>query len=421
MKKYKKIFKTLALFNLCIIAFSSCQQTETKELFDQSATKRFNAKEKELSSLLTSAENGWHATYFTDDSSLGGYTFLFKFKKDGKVSTASDLTSDTSVKESEYDINIGTTVQLSFTTRGPIHKLSDSNNGPFKGQGYRGAFDFSYYGKDGEDLLFRDVKAFKEIRFKKATANDWTDIRKNATIRNLITGQSLAYEVNKEVNFFSYNNIRRFATNKNSKVKKTNFGIGFSSTGILISPSVVADNGMSYSELTLNDKRNKFVSEDGKFSIFILSTPFDVNQNWRIRVGVVGEVSKEFSKTFNAISKSNTSIYSETLSTTIRFGNTFRDTPAGILFRSFSDPTTGAGYWAEYTPSFSAAYPDLEMLNITRSVGAYNWRFYKHLDPLIALIVDNAPYELEKTPSDNPTSIKLTSKSNPDVWFTIRR
>lgn len=51
----------------------------------------------------------------------------------------------------------------------------------------------------------------------------------------------------------------------------------------------------------------------------------------------------------------------------------------------------------------------------------FNWRWYTHLYPLVNLIVDNAPYTVEKDDEDNPTVVKLTSVSNPDVWFTINQ
>ena len=99
----------------------------------------------------------WKATYFTDDTQLGGYSYLFKFTDNQIVEMASDFGGNDDVTSSQWAIQLGTTLKLSFTTKNKIHELSDSNNSPdtdLRGQGYKGSFEFLYYGTEGDDIIF---------------------------------------------------------------------------------------------------------------------------------------------------------------------------------------------------------------------------------------------------------------------------
>ena len=127
--KAKNILKYL-IVSFLILQLTSCTNNDAEQKFDQSPTERLNAQQKELKDLLLSSEFGWKAVYFTDDSQLGGYTHLFKFAADGTVQMASDFDEDTSISKSQYEIQLGSTVSLVFTTKSRIHLLSDSNSYP---------------------------------------------------------------------------------------------------------------------------------------------------------------------------------------------------------------------------------------------------------------------------------------------------
>lgn len=420
----KKFINKICLVSAALFMFNACADSEPEALFEDVPSIRVNKQIDELKSLLLAPEEGWKVTYFTDNTQLGGFTYLINFIDEKNVEMDSDFgTSKGTRTASEWDVVFGSTVKLSFTTRNKIHELSDSNDSPdgnLLGQGYRGSFEFLYYGTEGNDIIFKANKGFNEVRFTKAVAEDWTNLAKNDDIRNVIAGQ-LAYEIGDDISFFSYNDGRRFASNINDEVNDEDFGIGFTPSGIIVSPAITADNGIDYSEFTLNDAGTKFVSEDEEFSIIILASPVDFNQNWTINVIGAGEVSTLFFNTFVGVFNANRARWGETLSTNIILGITFGSTPPGILFRSLSDPNTGAGFWAEYNLSFAGLFSNPDLLAITRSSGGFNWTFYGQLDPMVDLIVDNAPYLVESDLLIDPTIVTLTSVSNPDVFFTMRR
>lgn len=188
--KAKYIYKYL-MISFAALLLGSCTSTEVDAKFDQNATDRLSGRQKELNDLLISSSEGWKAVYYTDSTQLGGWTHLFKFLPEGKVDMASDFDSDTSTKRSQYEIQLGSTVSLVFTTGSRIHLLSDANNYPtaaLLAKGYLGDFQFFYYGQKNGEIVFKTNRNGHELHFVKATAKDWTDLPKNTPIIQGIKG-----------------------------------------------------------------------------------------------------------------------------------------------------------------------------------------------------------------------------------------
>ena len=96
--------------------------------------------------------------------------------------------STASFAASGYDISIGSTVKLTFTTSGAIHRLTDSGNSPIPGEhgsGLKGTSDFLYYGNPHQDtLVFRSAREvddgeYTEVKFTRATAATQGEIGAN--------------------------------------------------------------------------------------------------------------------------------------------------------------------------------------------------------------------------------------------------
>ncbi|MDG1871965.1 MAG: DUF4302 domain-containing protein [Flavobacterium sp.] len=250
--KLKSIFNYI-LVAILAIQLVSCDNKETLESpFGATPAERLDAKQKELNDLLESSEFGWKAVYFTDVTQLGGFTHVFKFK-DGKVDMASDFDDDTSVYSSEYSIELGSTTSLLFSTSNRIHLLSDSNNAPtaaLRGKGYKGDFQFLYYGQENGEIIFRTNRSFEELRFVKATAADWTNLAKaRAMIPNVVGSSSrplfrlLETNDGSKINQFdfTFTPASRYAV-ANSIVAGSSFsynvGIAYTATGITVKPAI---------------------------------------------------------------------------------------------------------------------------------------------------------------------------------------
>ena len=250
--KLKSILNYI-LIAILAIQLVSCDNKETIESpFGATPTERLTAKQKELNDLLESSEFGWKAVYFTDVTQLGGFTHVFKFK-DGKVDMASDFDDDTAIYSSEYSIELGSTTSLLFSTSNRIHLLSDSNNAPtaaLRGKGYKGDFQFLYYGQENGEIIFRTNRSFEELRFVKATAADWTNLAKaRAIIPNVIGASSRPLfrllETNDGTKIdqfdFTFTPASRYAV-ANSIVAGSSFsynvGVAYTATGITVQPAV---------------------------------------------------------------------------------------------------------------------------------------------------------------------------------------
>ena len=266
--KPKNILKYAMIAFLALHLFSACtNDTSAEQKFDKTPAERLNEQKSELNTALLSSEFGWKAVYFTDDTQLGGFTHLFKFSANGKVQMASDFNNDTATYESDYDVVLGSTVSLLFTTYNRIHLLSDSDSFPstaLRGKGYLGDFQFLYYGQENGDILFKSNRLVKEIRFVKATAQDWTDLPKNLVTEQNVVGANTRplfrlLETNDGTTIkkydFAFNKGTRYAVSNSVSTGSSevlSFGVGYTPTGIVVSPALVVG-GQKLTTFVYND------------------------------------------------------------------------------------------------------------------------------------------------------------------------
>nr|WP_294931042.1 DUF4302 domain-containing protein [uncultured Flavobacterium sp.] len=271
--KIKNIFKFLIIAFLAT-QLGACDQNEAEQKFDETPTERINARKKELNDVLLSSEYGWKLVYYTDNTQLGGFTHLFKFSADGKVAMASDFDSDTNTYNSDYSIELGSTVSLIFSTKNRIHLLSDSNSFPtlgLKGKGYKGDFQFLYYGQENGEIIFRTNRSFQELRFVKATAEDWTDLELNTKMAQNLMGLAKGpifrvLEINDGTDIheldFNYAFRSRFAIANSIELgynMSYAMGVAFTKKGISVSPALVVNN-QELTEFVYDDNTGDFTA-----------------------------------------------------------------------------------------------------------------------------------------------------------------
>ena len=270
------IFRLAALL-LVFVGFNGCSEDEEPELlFDKTPTERQNVKVDELRTLLKSSENGWKFVYFPNEEQVGGFTFVFKFTDDQNVQMTSDFDDDTSLVTSKYDVLVGSTVKLSFSTKNDLHKLADGGNPPdpaLIGRGYFGDFEFLYYGQDGQDLIFRANRTSaaaqnfdRELRFTRASATDIQDINFNRDVFNNIRFNSvysvLEIEENGVVSSFvsTFDFNRRILTAVDADGGTAGFSFGCTKKGLVSSQPIEVGN-QSFTNFVYDSIKNEFVSE----------------------------------------------------------------------------------------------------------------------------------------------------------------
>ncbi|MBL0737880.1 DUF4302 domain-containing protein [Flavobacterium sp. GN10] len=300
--KIKYIFRYLVVASL-MLHFTACTDTEVEQKFDKTPTERLNAQKSELQEVLLTSPDGWKAVYFTDNKQLGGFTHLFKFTADGKVEMASDFNTTSTPKfTSDYDIQLGSTVSLVFTTKNRIHLLSDSSpaaapTAALRGKGYLGDFQFLYYGQDNGQLIFKANRTAgdsnsSEIRFVKATSQDWDDLSKNFlmipnVIGSNVFGANRGLEIidgttKKTYDFNPYTTITRFGSYTDI-TSNNGIGIGYSPNGIVISPAIKVGDQM-LSNFIFNSADGSFTAtgtNGASASIKYSNTPFVISDDYK--------------------------------------------------------------------------------------------------------------------------------------------
>jgi len=277
--------KTQSIYRYLIIGFiavllAACTNTDAEQKFDQTPTERLNSQKNELSDILLSSPNGWKLVYFTNNTILGGYTHLFKFAANGTVEMASDFDDDTAIYKSEYDIQLGSTMSLVFTTKNRIHLLSESDNYPIpelEAKGYLGDFQFLYYGQENGEIIFKNNRVNEntgvngELRFVKATAQDWADLHKNIDMIDNVIGDPsrplfrlLETNDGKTIHQFdfTFSEITRFAEANSVETGYSvtyDMGIGYTPTGIVVSPAVEVG-GQKLTVFTYKDSDGSFTA-----------------------------------------------------------------------------------------------------------------------------------------------------------------
>ena len=297
--KIKNIYKFLFAAFLALQLSACDNNTDAEPKFDQTPTERLNAQKAELTEALLSSPEGWKAVYFTDNTVLGGYTHLFKFAANGTVEMASDFddVEKTYLSEvSEYQIQLGSTVSLVFTTKNKIHLLSDSNDYPIDAltsEGYRGDFQFLYYGQENGEIIFRTNRNNQELRFVKATKEDWDDLVLNFDmIPNIIGDPTLGLYRGLEVNngttkttydFNPFSTVTRHTTITDA-AGSYDMGIGYAPNGLVVSPPVVVGN-QKLSNFIFNETDGSFTATgtgNVSASIKYSDVPFLITSDYKI-------------------------------------------------------------------------------------------------------------------------------------------
>lgn len=282
----KNLYKYVFLLLIACGILSACSDDDDR-VYEETNTARYEQQEEELYNLLQSSEQGWKMTYFTDDpryttdsQQLGGWSFVFNFTDDKHVTMVSDYSAETlNPKESEYEIKVGSTVKLSFVTANWIHLLTDSANYPtsaLEGYGYKGDNEFLYYGQEGEDLIFRSNREQIEVRFQKATQEDWDNLEEARQIGQLLNNSDLMLEIdngNEVLQYdLSYNSSSRYIRNQDSL--DLSFGIAFKPDGLKVVKPIPVGNEQA-TDFVFDEDNYWFIAElsDGKTAKIILEEP----------------------------------------------------------------------------------------------------------------------------------------------------
>lgn len=410
--KIKKII--LYGFALGLVSLS-CTSPIQEELFDQPASQRLSQADELYKKVLEENPDGWILSYFIGETRFGGYNYHLTFS-DGKVSVLSE--SKTTPKESFYSIvNVGGPM-LSFDLFNPV--LMDLATPSARLPLPNADTDFnilSYNEKDGVFSL-RGPKTELLMTLTKFQGDKQEFFKKIKEVRSAYSGVVFSDITTSEgkVKFEIDDRSAVFQFEKQTKkVSVITTPTGFK----LYEPITIA--GETFSEFTLSDDGEYLQVKEKNIKVKILKPDFDINTKpWELKFGKTNVSAKLFSE-FRKASSENYKTYGELLLSDVIIGNissNSSNTTTGILFESF-DLNTFKPWPVSYVLNFIGTNKK-NQLNIIKNKQGVNWKFYLHLDPLLDLIIQSAPYNLEYDNPQQPTKVKLTSEADPNIWFNIQ-
>lgn len=275
----KKIYIKYGLICLLTVFCFSCNNDDGQELFDDLPAERIAQRNTELLNLLTSEAQGYKVMYFSKNDEFGGFTFYMKFNENGTVDMTSDFDSETTIESSSYEVRLGTTNELVFTTRNHIQKVSDPSFPGLTGSGFKGTSVFQFFGNENGKLIFKDVRN-KNTGVLELSPTGFSDFESESvqTVEaSLMQRQNIVPTIDSSVfqimtvensngisNFdFNYDSLRLFATPRitlaDGSIIEYTFGLNFNESGFVISPAFEYQ-GEIYEEFLYDEDSSSFIS-----------------------------------------------------------------------------------------------------------------------------------------------------------------
>ena len=229
--------------------------------------------------MLTQEANGYKAVYFSKNDEFGGFTFYMRFNTDGTVEMTSDVDAETAIETSSYDVRLGTTNELVFTTRNHVQKLSDAFALSDTRTGFKGNSVFQFFSNDNGVITFRDIRN-RNTASLVLTPSNLTDFQGQSVARvetTLASRTNLEPLVTRSVfqllridntsgttDFdLNYNPERLFANSvlelDNGEVIEFNFGVLFTEEGLRVSPAIEFE-GETYEAFVYEASTNQYMA-----------------------------------------------------------------------------------------------------------------------------------------------------------------
>ncbi len=273
----KKIYINYWFICLVFLSFLSCNNDDGETLFSETPAERIAQRNSELQNLLLSQEQGYKGVYFTKNDEFGGFTFYMKFNADGTVQMTSDFDSETDIISSSYEVRLGTTTELVFTTRNHIQKVSETSAS--NTDGFRGTSVFQYFSNDNGVITFRDIRnrdtaslvleptGFSNFISESVVKSEASLVQRQNLLPTPTSSvfQLLRIENGNGISNFNlnYNTEDLFASPRitldDGSVTEFNFGIAFTEEGLVISPALDFE-GETYTSFIYDAVTSSYVS-----------------------------------------------------------------------------------------------------------------------------------------------------------------
>ncbi len=433
--------KKILIVAFAIGLLTSCSD-DNSGVFEKSADQRMLDNKVEFFNYLNN--DNWVIELFPEVyEEAGGYAIYVDFKDNFKADITSDLVtwrSKYAQENTSYDVfnRLGTVLSFNEYNNG-LHVLAKpSRTRPKGGLKTTMDYEFVYQKREGDIIYTKGMKTRHIIRFVKTEKTAEEYMNDVAIVKNFVSSKDrLPVEFNVDGDIFEFAMARTELSrvlsyiDKKDELHKTAFV--YTDKGIrFFEPFML--NGVEVFELILDETNNVLQSKDGKVKIKMIKSSFDFNSElWAITINDT-DVSPTVKQKYEEVKKTNTDILSENLSNVIKigtfvyefelFGREIKLKQTGLHFASNDFASVYNTLFRVYEKE-GDLYVDVPIIG-----GGFGWKTknvktdYTHLKPFVDLVSDNSSYKievLEKDWEDKATKMKLSSITNPDVWFILNK
>ncbi|MCD8416657.1 DUF4302 domain-containing protein [Tenacibaculum finnmarkense genomovar finnmarkense] len=392
----KKTINKFLVFLLFVGVTISCNNNTEEAIFNEPTSVRIQKSISEYRDLLTSSENGWIIEYYPDEKqNIGGFNYGVKFNKDLTVEVVHENAFAT--KESNmFDVIANAGPLLTFNTYNWLtHYYANPNADDSDGDG--GDYEFALTSKTADVITLTGAQSRNKMRMFKLTEAPEVYLAKVSEIKNHLSSASYFKE---KVAIPSIKQNLTFSE-KDKDGKNIEVAYIFTSKGIKLYKTITLG-GIEVREFILDKAKNQLVSLNNSVIIDIVLPIFDVSKKWLTQINP-NLTSTSFINSYNQVNTIHQQVYP-----TLPLSNIISIGDNAISYKL-------GQYEANYNITFQG-YLGSSDLSISKVSPGTNWQFVGHLDPMVNLIADKSPYQIEQL---TPTVIRLTSRSDPDFWFIL--
>lgn len=422
----KKLIYIFVLISAALL--TSCLKDD-KDIFEDSAANRTQAKLDEVNTLLKESGNGWLMEYYPGkNQEYGGFNLLMRFTNHDSVFIASEITDPDAVAISLYQMIPDAGPVLTFNTYNEIlHFFSDPENPSSigeRGEGMEGDYEFIVQEVSSQEITFKGKKTHNTIVMS-PMPNDliWEDYLQQVAEANALLSGIPSFQL--------YVGDKAVKTTVNTSMTAFHFSIVEGKTDTEIdAPFIVKPEGIKFYqtiEVAGKKMQNFTFAEDGSGltstddpTVKILYVYPPINQIFAETTTQWFFDNTTFSSTveagWNAIAAAVLNGEGEIL----QLGY------LGYSHATKKAPCIGLGtdaYWAilgaDFTP---VAETEDELAIAFNSFDILNWSFYEgYYRPFLDILETNSPYKLVPDDTHAPTKITFTSTKNANVTFTLEK
>lgn len=406
----KKVIMIMAVLLFVV----SCNKDDQESFFDNTATERMKANKDEFFKSLNSSN--WVIELFpAKDQRFGGYSVGADFNEDYTVKLWNEfgVHYELTDKSTSYDIisRDGSTLTFNEFNRG-VHLFSDPKT--MLPNGLEADYEFTYLKKEGNTIFTTGTKTRNDIRLIeiKGTPKEYLlkilefkEVLKN-TLKGKVLGVTKPANAEfKLLNFKKDRDDRLFEYIEKDGGEVKTMAIVYRPNGFrMYKPINIGGNEIS--EFVLNDTKDKLISGDGSVELAFETPMINFDTGEHAMLFRDGMVSPTLLALYEKAKAQNTLEWNENL-------NDF------LIINTYSKELVFFMMSGRYPirHMVSPKYYAKDEVNFLLTNPSSNWRWYGWVHPLMKTFGANSPFKIEV--SDSFGDYKLTSKTNPDIWFYL--